>query len=91
MLHIKPYSADSASVCCARQFAEFLQVTGGWFQIQKFKLTQVYMCICSVVDFLQGNLGQPAGGFPEPLTSRVVKDKPKIKVRLVRFLFRYKF
>ncbi|KAA6420341.1 MAG: pyruvate carboxylase [Trebouxia sp. A1-2] len=35
----------------------------------------------SVVDFLQGNLGQPAGGFPEPLTSRVIKDKKKIEGR----------
>lgn len=42
------------------------------------------MCVgvCSVVDFLQGNLGQPAGGFPEPLTSRVIKDKKKIEVCL---------
>ena len=38
--------------------------------------------MCSVVDFLQGNLGQPAGGFPEPLTSRVIKDKKKIEVCL---------
>ncbi len=40
------------------------------------------LCACSVVDFLQGNLGQPAGGFPEPLTSRVIKDKKKIEVLL---------
>ena len=38
------------------------------------------LCACSVVDFLLGNLGQPAGGFPEPFTSRVIKDKPKITV-----------
>ncbi|KAL3135464.1 hypothetical protein ABBQ38_005949 [Trebouxia sp. C0009 RCD-2024] len=35
----------------------------------------------SVVEFLQGKLGQPAGGFPEPFTSRVVKDKPRIQGR----------
>ena len=35
-----------------------------------------------MVEFLQGNLGQPAGGFPEPLTSRVIKDKKKIEVLL---------
>lgn len=35
----------------------------------------------SVVEFLQGNLGQPAGGFPEPFTSRVIKDKPRIQGR----------
>ena len=39
--------------------------------------------LCSVVEFLQGNLGQPAGGFPEPFTSRVIKDKPRIQVPLV--------
>ena len=32
----------------------------------------------SVVEFLQGFIGHPAGGFPEPLRSRVVKDKPVI-------------
>ncbi|KAL0024853.1 hypothetical protein WJX79_006276 [Trebouxia sp. C0005] len=35
----------------------------------------------SVEDLLQGNLGQPAGGFPEPLTSRVIKDKKNIAGR----------
>ncbi|KAA6420508.1 MAG: pyruvate carboxylase [Trebouxia sp. A1-2] len=34
-----------------------------------------------VEDLLQGNLGQPAGGFPEPLTSRVIKDKKNIAGR----------
>ena len=42
--------------------------------------------LCSVVDFLQGNLGQPAGGFPEPFTSRVIKDKPRIQVPLLHTL-----
>lgn len=40
--------------------------------------------LCSVVEFLQGNLGQPAGGFPEPFTSRVIKDKPRIQVTLAQ-------
>lgn len=44
------------------------------------------MLLCSVVEFLQGNLGQPAGGFPEPFTSRVIKDKPRIQVPLLRAL-----
>ena len=35
---------------------------------------------CSVVEFLQGQIGQPAGGFPEPLRSRVLKDKKRIEV-----------
>ena len=41
------------------------------------------MALRSVVEFLQGNLGQPAGGFPEPFTSRVLKDKPRITVSLL--------
>lgn len=36
---------------------------------------------CSVMEFLQGKLGQPGGGFPEPFRSRVVKDKPVIEGR----------
>ncbi|XP_047028787.1 pyruvate carboxylase, mitochondrial-like [Helicoverpa zea] len=35
----------------------------------------------SVVEFLQGAIGIPHGGFPEPLRSKVVKDKPKITDR----------
>lgn len=38
-------------------------------------------CCCSVVEFLQGMLGQPAGGFPEPLRSRVIKDLPRVEGR----------
>lgn len=41
------------------------------------------LALCSVIEFLQGNLGQPAGGFPEPFTSRVLKDKPRITVSLL--------
>jgi len=32
----------------------------------------------SVVEFLQGYIGHPVGGFPEPLRSRVVKDRPVV-------------
>lgn len=35
----------------------------------------------SVVDFLQGGLGIPIGGFPEPFRSRVLKDLPRIEGR----------
>ncbi|KAF5836615.1 carbamoyl-phosphate synthase L chain, ATP binding domain-containing protein [Dunaliella salina] len=35
----------------------------------------------SVVEFFQGYLGQPPGGFPEPLCSRVLKGKPSISGR----------
>lgn len=35
----------------------------------------------SVVEFFQGYLGQPVGGFPEPLRSRVIRNKPKIDGR----------
>jgi pyruvate carboxylase len=35
----------------------------------------------SVVEFLQGMLGQPEGGFPEPLRSRVIKELPRMEGR----------
>lgn len=35
----------------------------------------------SVVEFFQGYLGQPVGGFPEPLRSRIIRDKPKVDGR----------
>ncbi|XP_047028148.1 pyruvate carboxylase, mitochondrial isoform X1 [Helicoverpa zea] len=35
----------------------------------------------SVVEFLQGAIGIPYGGFPEPLRSQVLKDMPRIADR----------
>ena len=35
----------------------------------------------SVVEFFQGYLGQPVGGFPEPLRTKVIRDKPRIDGR----------
>lgn len=35
----------------------------------------------SVVEFLQGSIGTPHGGFPEPFRSRVLKDMPRIDGR----------
>ncbi|XP_071657587.1 pyruvate carboxylase, mitochondrial isoform X1 [Patagioenas fasciata] len=35
----------------------------------------------SVVEFLQGHIGTPPGGFPEPFRSRVLKDLPRVKGR----------
>ncbi|XP_020279245.1 pyruvate carboxylase, mitochondrial isoform X2 [Pseudomyrmex gracilis] len=35
----------------------------------------------SVVEFLQGAIGEPHGGFPEPLRSKVLKDIPRIQGR----------
>lgn len=35
----------------------------------------------SVVEFFQGYLGQPVGGFPEPLRSKIIRDKPRIEGR----------
>lgn len=35
----------------------------------------------SVVEFFQGYLGQPVGGFPEPLRTKVIRDKPRIDER----------
>ena len=34
-----------------------------------------------MVEYLQGYLGQPSGGFPEPLRSRVLKGKPTVDGR----------
>ncbi|CAG8524585.1 7444_t:CDS:10 [Funneliformis caledonium] len=35
----------------------------------------------SVVEFFQGYLGQPYGGFPEPLRSDIIRDLPRIDGR----------
>ncbi|CAG8601444.1 1335_t:CDS:10, partial [Ambispora gerdemannii] len=35
----------------------------------------------SVVEFFQGYLGQPYGGFPEPLRSDIIRDLPRIEGR----------
>ena len=35
----------------------------------------------SVVEFFQGYLGQPYGGFPEPLRSNIIRGKTKIDER----------
>lgn len=35
----------------------------------------------SVVEFLQGAIGIPHGGFPEPLRTRVLKDMPRVEGR----------
>lgn len=35
----------------------------------------------SVIEFLQGAIGQPHGGFPEPFRSNVLKDMPRIEGR----------
>ncbi|XP_013406677.1 pyruvate carboxylase, mitochondrial [Lingula anatina] len=35
----------------------------------------------SVIQYLQGYIGEPPFGFPEPLRSKVLKDKPRIKGR----------
>ncbi|KAF8343434.1 pyruvate carboxylase [Amanita rubescens] len=35
----------------------------------------------SVMEFFQGYLGQPYGGFPEPLRTKVIRNKPRIDGR----------
>ncbi|KAF8074765.1 pyruvate carboxylase [Lyophyllum atratum] len=35
----------------------------------------------SVVEFFQGYLGQPVGGFPEPLRTQIIRNKPRIDGR----------
>lgn len=36
---------------------------------------------CSVVEFFQGYLGQPVGGFPEPLRTKIIRDQKRIDGR----------
>lgn len=35
----------------------------------------------SVVEYFQGYLGQPTGGFPEPLRTHIIRNKPRIEER----------
>jgi pyruvate carboxylase len=35
----------------------------------------------SVVEFFQGYLGQPVGGFPEPFRTKIIRNKPRIDSR----------
>lgn len=35
----------------------------------------------SVIEFFQGYLGQPVGGFPEPLRTHIIRNKPRIDQR----------
>ena len=35
----------------------------------------------SVVEFFPGYLGQPVGGFPEPLRTKIIRNKPRIDGR----------
>jgi pyruvate carboxylase len=35
----------------------------------------------SVVEFFQGYLGQPVGGFPEPLRSHIIRNKLRVDGR----------
>lgn len=34
-----------------------------------------------MVEFFQGYLGQPVGGFPEPLRTQIIRDRPRIEGR----------
>lgn len=35
----------------------------------------------SVVEYFQGYLGPPTGGFPEPLRTKIIRDKPRLEGR----------
>ncbi|KAM0789369.1 hypothetical protein ACM66B_000199 [Microbotryomycetes sp. NB124-2] len=45
----------------------------------------------SVVEFFQGYLGQPVGGFPEPLRSKIIRDKKRIDGRPGKDMPPYEF
>ncbi|CAG8803134.1 9105_t:CDS:2, partial [Racocetra persica] len=62
-------------------FAQFM-VTNKWSfndVIEKSKNNTSFPV--SVVEFFQGYLGQPCGGFPEPLRSNIIRDLPRIDGR----------
>ncbi|TKA53874.1 Pyruvate carboxylase [Rhodotorula sp. CCFEE 5036] len=45
----------------------------------------------SVVEFFQGQLGQPVGGFPEPLRTKIIRNKPRIDDRPGKNMAPYPF
>lgn len=45
----------------------------------------------SVVEFFQGHLGQPVGGFPEPLRTKIIRNKPRIDERPGKNMAPYPF
>ncbi|CAD6571981.1 MAG: pyruvate carboxylase [Cyphobasidiales sp. Tagirdzhanova-0007] len=45
----------------------------------------------SVVEYFQGYLGPPPGGFPEPLRTKIIRDKPRIDGRPGASLAPYDF
>lgn len=45
----------------------------------------------SVIEFFQGYLGQPVGGFPEPLRTKIIRDRPRIDGRPGKSMLPYNF
>ncbi|XGW03860.1 hypothetical protein V3C99_015200 [Haemonchus contortus] len=41
----------------------------------------------SIIDYMQGNIGQPPYGFPEPLRTKVLRGKPKLRGRAGEMMF----
>ena len=78
------------SVLTARQVTPSSKVVGDfaqWMTSNKFSKEDVLNRAeeldfpSSVVEFFQGYLGQPVGGFPEPLRSKIIRNKPRIDGR----------
>ena len=49
------------------------------------------MILPSVVEFFQGYLGQPYGGFPEPLRTQIIRGRPRIEGRPGKDMAPYDF
>ncbi|GAA6002936.1 hypothetical protein JCM10207_001906 [Rhodosporidiobolus poonsookiae] len=45
----------------------------------------------SVIEFFQGYLGQPVGGFPEPLRTKIIRDRKRIDERPGKTMEPYAF
>ena len=61
-------------------FAQFM-VQNDLDEHQVFERAETLSFPRSVVEFFQGHLGIPTGGFPEPLRSRILRDLPPIEGR----------
>ena len=61
--------------------AQFMVANGITTEFQLVDQAENLSLPSSVIEFLQGFIGHPAGGFPEPLRSRVVKDRVVVSGR----------
>jgi hypothetical protein len=63
------------SISLPRTVSPFFQLTS------LAKQADVSERLNSVIEFFQGYLGQPVGGFPEPLRTKIIRDRVRIDGR----------